>query len=440
MSGVARIMLARGIAGHRQRRQGRPGPGGAARRAGATVHVGPRRRRTSARRRHGRRVDRRSATTTPSSPPPATAACRVLHRVAGARRADGAAGGRSPWPAPTARRRRPRCSPSRCSAAGADPSFAIGGELAELGTNAARRQPATSSSPRPTRATARSSSTAPTSRSSPTSSPTTSTTTARRGGRGRLRRVRRTGPARRAARRLRATTPASAPARRARAPRPARVLHLRRRRRTPTCGSASCAPDGLGARRCSCTTAVERGARARACPGGHNALNAAAALRRRPSRAGRADAGRCSPALAGFTGTRRRFEPQGRGRRRRVVDDYAHHPGKVAARRRRPPARSPAAAAGCVVGLPAAPVQPDPRLRGRVRPRPRPRPTRSSSWTSTAPARTRCPASPARWSPTRRAAARARSRFVPSLVAPSPAPSRPRPAPATSCSRSVPAT
>ena len=35
--------------------------------------------------------------------------------------------------------------------------------------------------------------------------------------------------------------------------------------------------------------------------------------------------------LAGFTGTRRRFEPKGTGRGVRVFDDYAHHPTEIRA-------------------------------------------------------------------------------------------------------------
>ncbi len=90
-------------------------------------------------------------------------------------------------PARARRRRHPRqdhddlaADRRALQAAGADPSYAVGGDL-----TADRRQrrtpaPATSSSPRPTRATAPSSSTARTPRSSPTSRPTTSTTGAPR--------------------------------------------------------------------------------------------------------------------------------------------------------------------------------------------------------------------------------------------------------------------
>lgn len=63
-------------------------------------------------------------------------------------------------------------------------------------------------------------------------------------------------------------------------------------------------------------------------PGEHNLLNAAAAFVA-------ATTGLHQPAtdvlegLAGFTGTRRRFEPKGEVDGVRVVDDYAHNPGKV---------------------------------------------------------------------------------------------------------------
>jgi UDP-N-acetylmuramate--alanine ligase len=65
-------------------------------------------------------------------------------------------------------------------------------------------------------------------------------------------------------------------------------------------------------------------------PGRHNLLNATAAfvaathgLDQEPKRV--------LEGLAGFTGTRRRFEPKGEVDGVRVVDDYAHNPGKVAA-------------------------------------------------------------------------------------------------------------
>ena len=64
-------------------------------------------------------------------------------------------------------------------------------------------------------------------------------------------------------------------------------------------------------------------------PGAHNALDAAAAWT-----AGAwlgLDPACLAEGLAGFGGTRRRFETKGFASGVRVVDDYAHHPTKVAA-------------------------------------------------------------------------------------------------------------
>ncbi|MEP7369316.1 MAG: UDP-N-acetylmuramate--L-alanine ligase [Dermatophilaceae bacterium] len=65
-------------------------------------------------------------------------------------------------------------------------------------------------------------------------------------------------------------------------------------------------------------------------PGKHNLLNAAAAFVAATRGLGQ-DPARVLSGLAGFTGTRRRFEPKGEVAGVRVVDDYAHNPGKVAA-------------------------------------------------------------------------------------------------------------
>jgi len=65
-------------------------------------------------------------------------------------------------------------------------------------------------------------------------------------------------------------------------------------------------------------------------PGRHNLLNATAAFVAATAGLGQ-DPGRVLEGLAGFTGTRRRFEPKGEAAGVRVVDDYAHNPGKVAA-------------------------------------------------------------------------------------------------------------
>jgi UDP-N-acetylmuramate--alanine ligase len=65
-------------------------------------------------------------------------------------------------------------------------------------------------------------------------------------------------------------------------------------------------------------------------PGRHNLLNATAAFVAATIGLGQ-DPQRVLKGLAGFTGTRRRFEPRGEVAGVRVVDDYAHNPGKVAA-------------------------------------------------------------------------------------------------------------
>ncbi|WP_330472975.1 UDP-N-acetylmuramate--L-alanine ligase [Terrabacter sp. C0L_2] len=65
-------------------------------------------------------------------------------------------------------------------------------------------------------------------------------------------------------------------------------------------------------------------------PGRHNALNAAAAYVAAVHGLGQAPE-RVLSGLASFTGTRRRFEPKGEAGGVVVVDDYAHNAGKVAA-------------------------------------------------------------------------------------------------------------
>lgn len=65
-------------------------------------------------------------------------------------------------------------------------------------------------------------------------------------------------------------------------------------------------------------------------PGRHNLLNAAAAFTAATAGLGQ-DPTRVLDGLFGFTGTRRRFEPKGSAAGVEVVDDYAHNPGKVAA-------------------------------------------------------------------------------------------------------------
>ena len=130
-------------------------------------------------------------------------------------------------------------------------------------------------------------------------------------------------------------------------------------------------------------------------PGEHMALNSAAALL-----AGLElglPAAALIDGLGRFGGVHRRFELKGTAGGVRVYDDYAHHPTEVSAQLRA--ARSVARGGRLVV--------PSSRT-STAAPRSSPRasaprsgwPTRSWSWTSTAPARTRCPASPARSSPT----------------------------------------
>jgi len=65
-------------------------------------------------------------------------------------------------------------------------------------------------------------------------------------------------------------------------------------------------------------------------PGRHNLLNAAGAFVAATKGLGQ-DPARVLQGLAGYTGTRRRFEPRGEVAGVRVFDDYAHNPGKVAA-------------------------------------------------------------------------------------------------------------
>ncbi|MBC7558013.1 MAG: UDP-N-acetylmuramate--L-alanine ligase [Dermatophilaceae bacterium] len=65
-------------------------------------------------------------------------------------------------------------------------------------------------------------------------------------------------------------------------------------------------------------------------PGRHNLLNATAALVAATEGLGQ-DPARVLRGLSSFTGTRRRFEPKGEASGVRVVDDYAHNPGKVSA-------------------------------------------------------------------------------------------------------------
>ena len=111
------------------------------------------------------------------------------------------------------------------------------------------------------------------------------------------------------------------------------AAHLRPRPRTPTCGcsTSTSAPDGTS------YTAVLDGARARpgphpACPGEHMALNSAAALLAGLELGLPADG--LVEGLARFGGVHRRFELKGVAAGVRVYDDYAHHPTEVTAQLR----------------------------------------------------------------------------------------------------------
>ncbi|MCT1551501.1 UDP-N-acetylmuramate--L-alanine ligase [Brevibacterium casei] len=64
-------------------------------------------------------------------------------------------------------------------------------------------------------------------------------------------------------------------------------------------------------------------------PGAHNARNATAAIAVAHSLG--ADVERAAAGLAGYGGTRRRFEERGLAAGVRVIDDYAHHPTEVRA-------------------------------------------------------------------------------------------------------------
>ena len=177
LSGIARIMLARGITGQRQRRQGLPRPRGAAR-ARRPLLRRPRRRAGAAT--PTRSWSRpRSARTTPRCVEAARRGLRLLPRSAAlesvmqGRRVVAVAGTHGK----TTTTSLLTVALQHC---GADPSFAIGGELNETGSNAARRhrRPLRRRGRRERRRLPRL--LAVRARWSPTSRPTTSTTTAPR--------------------------------------------------------------------------------------------------------------------------------------------------------------------------------------------------------------------------------------------------------------------
>ena len=173
MSGIARIMLARGTQSGRQRLRRRPRPLTSWRRSapGSTPATRPARSGTPTR--WWCRV--RSGRATPSWPRRSRRGLRVLHRAAAlaslmaGRRVTAVTGthGKTTTTSMVA---------TVLLETGASPAYAIGGVLAATGTGAADGQAGTSW-PRRTRATARSSCTRRTWPSSPTWRPTTSTTT-----------------------------------------------------------------------------------------------------------------------------------------------------------------------------------------------------------------------------------------------------------------------
>ena len=440
---------------HRRRRHERHRPGAA----------GPRRRRVRQRRqglaapspRCARSAPRSTSATpprtstapTPSSSPrairagqpraasrPASAACACCCAPRRWPRSWPAAAA-SPSPARTARPRPPRCSPSRPSTAAStrrSPSAATSTRPAATPTTAA----ASCSSSRPTRATARSSPTARTPRSSPTSRPTTSTTTA-------------TPPPSTAAFEdfVRPIDPDGFLVACADDPGARRLGRGRPRPRASTCAPTAPPTDAdlrLDDLTVSGTTSrYEPVLRGRRLPAGARSPSRAGTSRSTPAR-------RCSPGiglglpeaqlvegLAGFTGVRRRMELKGIVGGVRVYDDYAHHPTELRRAAAPPPARSPAAGR-LVVAFQPHRYSRTLAFADGVRRGARRWPTRSSSWRSTPPARTRCPARPARPSPPpcRCRAERVRLRAV--LVGGARRAGRAAPGPATSSSPSAPAT
>ena len=357
MSGVARVMLARGMAGHRLGRQGLPGPArprGRGRRRPRRPRPGPRRRRGHGGHLLGHpRVQRRARQARANG-------LRVLHRsqalaalMQDSRRvAVAGANGKTTTTSMLT---------VALQACGVDPSFAVGGELARHGTNAhhgtgdvfvaeADESDGSFLVYRPEVAIV--------TNVQPDHLDFYGTFEAVQDAYARFARTVLPGgllvtcaddegvacPRRRRPRR-----------RRARA-----QLRLPRRRRRAAPGGRRLRPDLVG------RAAPGRGAGAPPADRHPRTAQPAQRHRRVPGRhrpvSARTRSG-CSRASPAFTGTRRRFELKGEVDGVRVVDDYAHNPGKVAAvvetgaraRGARPPRR----------GVPAAPVLAHPRLRRR---------------------------------------------------------------------------
>ncbi|HEY6793406.1 MAG TPA: UDP-N-acetylmuramate--L-alanine ligase [Kineosporiaceae bacterium] len=92
---------------------------------------------------------------------------------------------------------------------------------------------------------------------------------------------------------------------------------------------AAPAPQGAGAPRPEGVAEPATGRLRLRVPGRHNALNAAAAWTAAVGLGMPAD--RVAAGLESFAGTRRRFEAKGEAAGVRVIDDYSHHPTEVAA-------------------------------------------------------------------------------------------------------------
>ena len=252
---------------------------------------------------------------------------------------------------------------------GADPSFAIGGNLNESGANAHNgsgdvfvaeadesdgsflllradrrgRHQRRARPPRPLRH--------------------------RRGGRGRPS-TRSPDGSSRAASSSSAPTTRARPARRVGARRPASTSAPTASARPPTCGWSTCVTKGLG----SSFEAVAARPPARpgascGCPGRHNALNAAAALDGRRS----GSASRSSGCARGWRLHRHPAAVRAQGHRRRRPGLRQLRPPPDRAAADLTAAREVAGGGRVVVGVPAAPVQPHPGLR-------RPSSARRSGW------------------------------------------------------------
>ena len=142
---------------------------------------------------------------------------------------------------------------------------------------------------------------------------------------------------------------------------------------TPICGCSTSTSRPTARATPPCSTGRCSGRVRIQLPGEHMALNSAAALLTGLELGLPAEG--LVDGLARFGGVHRRFELKGVAAGVRVFDDYAHHPTEVTAQLRA--ARAVAGDRPAGGGLPAAPVQPDPGVRRRIRRRRSASPTRS---------------------------------------------------------------